>query len=193
MALFSETGGLMLGTRLKRLSEKFLAEVASIYRDQGIDFEPTWFPVFYLLNHHQTISITELAEQLEVSQPAVSQMVNQLEKRELLHVTRLPEDRRIRMLTLTAQGRLVLKKILPIWDAIQDGVHTIIQRGSASVLLLEALKEFEQEVKTYSLSELVREKLGSEVFLQGIVPPESRGNNQETSTPSNQHTVPEDL
>jgi hypothetical protein len=42
-------GRIALGSRLKRLSERLLSDVARVYESQGIDFKPPWFPLFSLV------------------------------------------------------------------------------------------------------------------------------------------------
>ena len=62
MGFYEETGILILGTRLKRLSERFLSEVGKIYEKLELDFEAAWFPVFFLIHKKGPLSITEIAE-----------------------------------------------------------------------------------------------------------------------------------
>ena len=52
MSIYKKTGVLLFGTRLKRLSDKFLSDLSKIYKDEDIRFEAGWFPVFYLLDSH---------------------------------------------------------------------------------------------------------------------------------------------
>ncbi len=46
MDLIKSLGELALGSRLKRLSELIMKDGIRIYRSNGIDFQPKWFPVF---------------------------------------------------------------------------------------------------------------------------------------------------
>ena len=62
MSFYREIGLLMLGTRLKRISDKFFQEMAQIYREQNIKFEIPWFPVLYLLLKEGSISMTEISK-----------------------------------------------------------------------------------------------------------------------------------
>jgi hypothetical protein len=38
---------LVFGSRLRRLSETFLADVNKIYQAQDITFDASWFPIYY--------------------------------------------------------------------------------------------------------------------------------------------------
>jgi len=46
MNIYADAGLLILGTRMKRISDRFLSEVSKIYKERKIGFEPVWFPVF---------------------------------------------------------------------------------------------------------------------------------------------------
>jgi hypothetical protein len=78
MNLYEGLGYLVLGSRLRRLSENFLSEINQAYQQAGIDFDASWFPVFYLLSKNDALSIKELSEQTEVSHPAASQLISNL-------------------------------------------------------------------------------------------------------------------
>ncbi|MEJ2628142.1 MAG: helix-turn-helix domain-containing protein, partial [bacterium] len=73
---YRRVGELILGTRLKRISDKFLTDVSKIYKKLNIPFEVSWFPIFYLLNEKGKLSVTDLARELEITHSAVSQMIN---------------------------------------------------------------------------------------------------------------------
>lgn len=145
----------MLGTRFKRLSEKFIAEVAAIYRSRGINFEPAWFPFFYLLDQHGRISVTNLARELEISQSAASQMVGSLTKKKLLRCEKEPADRRVRVVSLTDQGRELQQAIKPIWEALDRTMQRLLDSNR----LLEALNQLEDSVHNQPLSQAVLDDL----------------------------------
>jgi len=49
MDFYYQTGKMALGSRLRRLSEKFTEDAAKIYALYDIAFDPKWFPAFYVL------------------------------------------------------------------------------------------------------------------------------------------------
>ena len=61
MTFYRRTGELILGTRLRRLSERILADVSRVYREMSIPFETSWFPLFHLLHERGSLSVTEVA------------------------------------------------------------------------------------------------------------------------------------
>jgi hypothetical protein len=50
MDVFNHLGELALGSRLKRLSDQIMRDGGKIYKDNAIDFEPRWFPIFYVIS-----------------------------------------------------------------------------------------------------------------------------------------------
>ena len=69
---------LALASRLKRLSDSFMKDAKNIYKSLYIDFEPSLMPVFKLVNEENEVSVSEIANLLDISQPAVTQFVNRL-------------------------------------------------------------------------------------------------------------------
>src|ERR1700761_4867470 len=118
MNLYQKLGFLVLGSRLRRLSEGFLSEINRAYQNEGIDFDASWFPVFYLLSKNDSLSIKELSEQTEVSHSAASQLITNLKNKNLVTSATCTDDGRRQLVQLTPQGRELLTKILPVWDAI---------------------------------------------------------------------------
>ncbi|MCB1633894.1 MAG: MarR family transcriptional regulator, partial [Xanthomonadales bacterium] len=82
-----ELGELALGSRLKRLADRIMADAAAIYRHLGHDMQPRWFTLLALLYRHGQCNVVEAAERLGLSQPAISQFSQQLVQRGLISST----------------------------------------------------------------------------------------------------------
>ena len=143
MSLYNRVGELIFGTRLKRLSDRFLADVAQLYKSLDIPFEPSWFPLFWLLDEAGTLSVTEMAKELEITHSAVSQMVTQLDKRGLLCFMADASDRRRRLVCLTPDGQALLEQVRPVWRAMTRAMRDLLEEGSHSAGLLPGLDELE--------------------------------------------------
>lgn len=152
MNVLEESGPLMLGTRLKRLGDRFLAEVSKVYKEQRIEFEPAWFPVFFALDQHGPQSLTELAVRLEVSHSAISQMVSQLQNRGLLETAVSLSDARVKQICFTEKGLVLLEQIRRVWRALTDTLGQILP-DEANQLFLRHLAAFEERIGTGFLSE----------------------------------------
>ncbi|NHA08068.1 winged helix-turn-helix transcriptional regulator [Mucilaginibacter sp. HC2] len=159
MNLYQSLGYLVLGSRLRRLSEAFLAEINRAYQNEGIDFDASWFPVFYLLSKNEALSIKELSEQIEVSHPAASQLITNLKNRKLVTSATCADDGRRQLVTLTDSGRELLTQILPMWDAISTAMTELVESDEIAKQLLPAITGLETAFRQTNLAEVISQKL----------------------------------
>ena len=159
MNLYQSLGYLVLGSRLRRLSEAFLAEINRAYQNEGIDFDASWFPVFYLLSKNEALSIKELSEQIEVSHPAASQLITNLKNRKLVTSATCTDDGRRQLVTLTDSGRELLTQILPMWDAINAAMTELVESDELAKQLLPAITRLETAFRQANLAEVISQKL----------------------------------
>jgi DNA-binding MarR family transcriptional regulator len=163
MNLYQSLGYLVLGSRLRRLSEGFLSEINRAYQNLGIDFDASWFPVFYLLSKNDALSIKELSEQTEVSHPAASQLITNLKNKNLVTSVTCADDGRRQLVTLTDKGRDLLNEILPVWDAVLAAMNELLTLDTESEHLLPAIAALENVFRENSLSEKIAENLSVEL------------------------------
>jgi DNA-binding MarR family transcriptional regulator len=161
MNLYQSLGYLVLGSRLRRLSEAFLAEINKAYQNAGIDFDASWFPVFYLLSKNDALSIKELSEQIEVSHPAASQFITNLKKRNLVSSDTCSDDGRRQLVTLTESGRELLAQIMPVWDAISEAMTQLVEGDETAMQLLPAVTALEKTFRQTKLADNIVEKLNT--------------------------------
>ncbi len=159
MLVYSLAGELILGSRFKRLSDKYLSNVCRIYREQNIDFEPSWFSIFYLLDRYNQITITDISQMLDLTQSAISQMVSTLESKNLVKVEVHRKDKRVRVVSFTEKGKELLVSVKPIWKLIKSNMREILNEGDNSKYLLDALDEMEVSFERKPLAERVLESL----------------------------------
>jgi DNA-binding MarR family transcriptional regulator len=158
MNLYQSLGYLVLGSRLRRMSETFLAEINRIYQNEGIEFEASWFPVFYLLSKHESLSIKELSEQTEVSHPAASQLITNLKNKNMVETSVCTDDGRRQLVQLTKKGRSILGRVIPIWDAINTNMIELAESDAAAAQLLPAISAMENVFRTANFAETVCQK-----------------------------------
>jgi DNA-binding MarR family transcriptional regulator len=163
MNLYQSLGYLVLGSRLRRLSESFLSEINRAYQNAGIDFDASWFPVFYLLSKNNHLSIKELSEQTEVSHPAASQLITNLKNRKLVTSVTSADDGRRQQVQLTDSGRELLQQVLPMWDAVLSAMTELVTEEEACKELLPAISALENAFKSVNLSERINNKLSSTI------------------------------
>ncbi|NJK95341.1 MAG: winged helix-turn-helix transcriptional regulator [Bacteroidales bacterium] len=101
------------------------------------------------------MSITQISEILNVSHPSVIQVVRVMEKRNIIYTNIDATDNRKRILELTENGKMLLKKIKPIWDEISKQIANFLTEGEHSKNLLNGIKEIEENLKKKPLSERI--------------------------------------
>lgn len=148
-------GHAAFGTRLRRLSERLDRDVRELYRAHGIDFEPSWFPVFAALSEMGAMSVGELAAHMRITHAAVSQIRGRLLKNGLVRVRADASDHRRQMLQLTERGEALVERLQPLWRAIADVTEAMIRQFSPK--LLAELSAFEAALDQRSLFARVNE------------------------------------
>ena len=148
---YRQTGELIFGTRLRRISERFLTDVSKVYKVLDIPFEVSWFPIFYLLNQKGALSVTEIARELQITHSAVSQWVNVLQKKKLIKFTDDANDRRKRLVDFTSKGSRLIPTLEPIWESMTKAMQNLLMEGEDSANLLAALSQLEDSIEKESL------------------------------------------
>ena len=172
MDFFEQLGSAALGSRLRRLSEQMTSQAAEVYSLYHLPFEPRWFPVFYLVAQQQGQSVGELAQRIGHTHAAVSQVVKELVKHDLVSVGRGEGDQRRSVVTLTQKGA-------GVWPALQEQAADVQQATEA--LLAEsrhnlwlAIGEVEHALAQRSLASRVKavrdQRVAAEVQLLDYAP-----------------------
>ena len=102
---YSENGVTVLGSRLRQISERLTQNNRTIFKAEGIDMEPRWFPILTTLAQRGRLRAGELARHIRQSHAATSQVVARLTHLELIISRPDPEDGRSYILELTPKGR----------------------------------------------------------------------------------------
>ena len=148
-------GELGLGSRLKRISELTMKETQLVYDYFNIEFDPYYFPVFKIISSKNGVTTSEIKTSLELSQPAITQVINKLSKKQLVLFKNDKLDKRKKIVHLSNKGKKLLIQLTPIWRAIDFTVKTYTSKQSSS--LLEHLNNFENNLKTKSFSSSIIE------------------------------------
>lgn len=142
-----------LGSRLKRLSENLMKEIQIVYNLAEIDFDSYIFPVFKTIADEKTITTSIITEKLQITQPAVTQSINKLIKRGLVIITHDPSDKRKKNVTLSGKGRLLLQKIIPLWNIIDSTLK--IKTTVHSHNFIEHIENLENLIADNTLSSII--------------------------------------
>ena len=155
----TEAGPAAIGARLRRLSAAVDADARRVYARFGIDFEQRWLGLLDLLSSHGSLTVGEIAASLGISHPSVSQSRDSLVKAGLVGWETDEGDRRRRKLRLTPKGAALVRKLRPVWAAL-DEAATEVDREAGHVV--EALKTLEEVLRARPLYDRVCERLDAE-------------------------------
>ena len=145
--VISDLKGIALASRLLRLSELIRRDVAEIYRQHGLDWEPKWSPVLLILISRSPLSVQELADELGYSHPSVIALVKEMETKGFIQSSADDTDKRKRLLSLTPKALTIKAEMQPICDIMNMVVNEITDTDHS---LLLALDETEQQLSSQS-------------------------------------------
>ena len=142
MDFVKELGYLAVASRMKRLTDRFMRGGSQAYKSLSIDFEPRWFTVFYLIyTQDAPLSISEIANSLKISHPAVIQTTHMLIKKELIQSFPDSQDRRIRRLAITGKGKELVNFLIPIWNDFETATSELFEK--AGVDMVDVIRRIE--------------------------------------------------
>ena len=127
-------GYLSFGSRLKQLSDYMMKETQLVYNHYNLDFDPYLFPVFKIIANKKGITNTELVELLNFTQPAITQSINKLIKKELVILTDHATDKRKKIIHLSKIGMDLQTKLQPVWNAIEKTIIELNEHTSKSFI-----------------------------------------------------------
>lgn len=163
-----ELGELALGSRLKRISERLLADAAKVYEHYGVMAQPKWFTLLALLDKKEMVSVVKASEYLGLSQPALSQFCRQLVNQGLIEVMPDKSDSRKKVMKLSVKGRTQVDLMKPIWEAVDSAAKELSEELDNQ--FYQSLRLFEKSLTRRSLlqrtqqnfSQLVSSKMQTE-------------------------------
>lgn len=165
--LVHRLGPLAFASRLKRLSDRLYRDISRVYAELDVDFEARWFLVLYLLSEESPLGVTEVAERLGLTHPAVNQIVAAMSRHGLIRSKKDRHDERRRLLALTARGVRLSEHLSPVWQVVSEQTESVLTQSGIDCLaaldkierLLDAQDMYERV--TTALSEKTTPSLGS--------------------------------
>ncbi len=156
MSIVRNLGYIAVGTRFRMLTDRLMQDADKIYKSLGLEFEPRWFTVFYLINQKSPVTITELTDQLGYSQPAITQIVNSLIKKDLISSVKEQSDSRKKLLKITEKGEDLVLKLIPVWQDIENAVKDLFNATGYDILHI--IGKLESELDSKDIYTRVMEK-----------------------------------
>lgn len=133
-------GGAVIAAQFRRLSERLDRDANQAYANLGIPFEQRWMGVLDLLVRRGPQSVGDIARDLNISHPSVSQTRSSLIAVKLLTERADPNDGRRRVLQLTAKGEKLVERLQPLWAALEQAGQELNEEAGNIVVLLAKLE-----------------------------------------------------
>jgi len=125
--IIEQLGPLALASRLKRLYELLIKDAEVVYKDQDIDFQPHWFPVFYLLNlSGKPMSITEIATSLNLTHPGIIKISKSMAEKGLVKSLKDKKDARKHLIELSEKAKKMIPELQSIWECFEKAMLELI-------------------------------------------------------------------
>ncbi|WP_225760430.1 MarR family winged helix-turn-helix transcriptional regulator [Citrobacter sp. Marseille-Q3906] len=114
-----------MGMRMAMVVRQWRAIIDAAITDTGLT-QSSWTVLMQLYQLGDNVSVSELAQMQGIELPPLMRTLSQLEKQGYLLRSTSPYDKRIRLLTLTAQGRLRLEELNRVIERYQHRVTCTI-------------------------------------------------------------------
>jgi DNA-binding MarR family transcriptional regulator len=134
-------GGAAIGAHLRRLSDRIDRDANQVYVQLGIAFEQRWMGMLDLLDRSGPMSVKDIATDLRISHPSVSQTRASLLAAGLVAERDDPADGRRRTLRLSANGQALVEKLRPVWSALEQTGRTLNREAGDVVAALAQLED----------------------------------------------------
>ena len=149
-------GGAALGARLRRLSEAIDRDATRAYASLDIKFEQRWFGVLNQLALNGPMSVSEIASALRITRASVSQTRQSLEDQGLIEAEAHPLDARQRHLALTNAGSKLVRRLKPLWEAMNQAA---LELNAEAGNVVAALDRLDESIARQSLLDRITAKL----------------------------------
>ena len=157
--VIDESGILAISTRLQRLSDQIRKDGFLVYKANGINFEPKWFPVIYTLHLKPVLSVVELAAEIGYTHPSTITLLKELEKEKLIRSKKDKHDERKRLIQLSEKGKK-LEQMQPVWDVITTAIAELTDTQNN---LMKAIVEVEQQLAQKSFFERAKAIMNKDI------------------------------
>lgn len=158
MSVIDDSGILAIATRLQRLSERIRRDGFEVYKAQGINFEPKFFPVVFSLYHKPGIGVLELASEIGYTHPSTISLLKDLERQGLVSSTKDKTDERKRLLQLSRKGEELVTRMKPVWEVLSLAATELLQTQNNLMLAITEVEDLLEQKSFYERAKVIQEK-----------------------------------
>lgn len=158
----TKIGYLAGATRFRRISEKLYVDGDQIYKDAGIHFRASWFSVFYILSQADgPLTILQITDQIDFTHITVKNILRDLQAEGLINISPNPQDKRSKVVTLSAAGRKLLNQLQPLWIAFSGALKAVLEAGHPDISNI--LNRIDDEIHRHPIHQRVKQQAVAKV------------------------------
>lgn len=135
----------MAGHLIRRLHQQSTQVFVQQTRAAGFDLTPVQFAALDAIHSRPAIDQTRVAEVIAYDRATIGGVIDRLEQKGWVHRGFSDRDRRVRVLSLTAEGDRVWAELLPVVQGLQDDILEPLSRADRSRLLKLVRQALKQE------------------------------------------------
>ena len=137
-----QLGALVLDHRFRRVTDTLLRTADELYEARGLPFRARWTSTYLLLFSEGPLGITDLADRLRLTHPAIIGITDAMRQEGLVSEARDRHDARRRMIALTARARQLDGELRALWKALAEVQHErFAEVGVDIVTVLDAVED----------------------------------------------------
>ena len=154
---FEILGYLAGATRFRRISEKLYVDGDKVYKEAGIQFKASWFPVYYVLALSESpMTVLQIAEQIDFSHITVKNVLRELEKEELVCIELNSADKRSKLVSLSLKGQKLIYRLKPLWISVSTALKKVFQAGHPD--FMNILNRIDRQIEENPISLMVAQQ-----------------------------------
>lgn len=158
-------GAVMLGSRLKRLAERFQAGAERIAAECGLPTQPSQMPLLTALYRQGPMTVGDAVQALGISQPAVTRILSRLVEMGLVEISRNAGDQRSKTMSLSADGRAAMELAATVlWPRLRAAVAEVCDAPA----LLDLIAATERALADQPLDQRPRGGLAIRRFTEAL-------------------------
>jgi DNA-binding MarR family transcriptional regulator len=158
MNVINQAGILAIAARMQRLTDHIRKDGLQIYKANGIDFEPKWFPVIYCLHKKTILSVVEIAAEIGYSHPSTIGLLKELEKLKIIKSKKDKTDERKRLLVLTEKGEALVIQMQPVWKIMVEAMTSLTATTNNLMKAIEEVEEQMEQQSFYQRAQSIKNK-----------------------------------
>lgn len=158
MDYIRELGALVLDHRFRRLTDALLRTADELYAARGLPFRARWTSTYQLLFDEGPLAITDLADNLHLTHPAIIGITDAMREEGLVTDTRDRHDARRRLVALTARARQLDAELRALWTVLADAQRK--RFTDAGVDIVAVLTLVEDDLARRPLTTEVLDRIG---------------------------------